>query len=315
MIKSMIRVIPIGFALIFISCGDSQNEKIDDTQKSSEEQKIIQTMPLEKEIGCGENQTKGSNEECSEEEQGASRFILEVLSQEKNSLDSTVVKKDEGQLRRKLNTLLEDIEESETKNSDIHKQLENLVTQADTISLNQLDTVKEDLENFIDSINEINFENDEEKALGRVDSDSLVNIKDELELLVTGSFTSKDKRKEIVSRLELLVEGNLESKKSLKQTRETLITLVDLAEKKGIDSSKKFATSVIEDVSNKKIKILEAEEEYIRIEVKKGDSLSGLAQRYYGDGSKHSLIYEVNRDKIGNDKKIYPGIKLIIPKI
>ena len=313
MIKSIIGVIPIGFALIFIGCGDGQSKQDNDTIKSSEESKRIQTMPPEKEVGCGGNQTEISNEECSEEEQDASKFILRALSQEKNSLDSKVIKKDEGQLRGKLDILLEEIEEDENRNSDIHKHLENLVSKADT--LNSSETVKQDLENFIGSIDEMNFENEEEKALGRLDSENLINIKDELELLVTGSITSKEKRKEIESRLESLVEGNLESKKSLKQTRKTLINLVDLAEKEGTDSSKKFANSVIEDVSNKKIKILEAKEDYILIEVKKGDSLSGLAQRYYGDGAKHSIIYEANIDKIGDKKIIYPGIKLIIPKI
>jgi nucleoid-associated protein YgaU len=47
--------------------------------------------------------------------------------------------------------------------------------------------------------------------------------------------------------------------------------------------------------------------------VASGDSLSKIAQREYGDGSKWRLIYEANRDQIKNPDLIHPGQVLSIP--
>lgn len=47
--------------------------------------------------------------------------------------------------------------------------------------------------------------------------------------------------------------------------------------------------------------------------VKEGDSLSGIARRFYGDVSKWTLIYEANKDKIKDPNRIKPGIGLTIP--
>ena len=48
--------------------------------------------------------------------------------------------------------------------------------------------------------------------------------------------------------------------------------------------------------------------------VVKGDSLWLIAKRYYGNGSKYTLIYKANKGKIKNANLIYPGQKLFIPK-
>lgn len=47
--------------------------------------------------------------------------------------------------------------------------------------------------------------------------------------------------------------------------------------------------------------------------VVKGDSLSKIAQRAYGDGKKWRKIYEANRDVIKDPDLIYPGQSLRIP--
>jgi nucleoid-associated protein YgaU len=47
--------------------------------------------------------------------------------------------------------------------------------------------------------------------------------------------------------------------------------------------------------------------------VVKGDSLSKIAQRAYGDGNKWRKIYEANKDVIKNPDLIYPGQSLRIP--
>lgn len=49
-------------------------------------------------------------------------------------------------------------------------------------------------------------------------------------------------------------------------------------------------------------------------EVKSGDTLSKIAQQYYGDSSKYNVIFEANKPMLTDANKIYPGQTLIIPK-
>jgi nucleoid-associated protein YgaU len=48
--------------------------------------------------------------------------------------------------------------------------------------------------------------------------------------------------------------------------------------------------------------------------VKKGDSLSKIAKREYGDAQQWRRIYEANRDVIQNPDLIYPGQVFRIPE-
>jgi nucleoid-associated protein YgaU len=48
--------------------------------------------------------------------------------------------------------------------------------------------------------------------------------------------------------------------------------------------------------------------------VVKGDSLSKIAKREYGDANKWPKIYEANRNIIKNPDLIYPGQELRIPE-
>jgi nucleoid-associated protein YgaU len=48
--------------------------------------------------------------------------------------------------------------------------------------------------------------------------------------------------------------------------------------------------------------------------VVKGDSLSKIAKREYGDANKWRAIYEANRDLIKDPDLIYPGQSLRIPQ-
>ena len=48
--------------------------------------------------------------------------------------------------------------------------------------------------------------------------------------------------------------------------------------------------------------------------VVKGDSLSKIAQRAYGNGNKWRKIYEANKDVIKDPDLIYPGQSLRIPE-
>lgn len=47
--------------------------------------------------------------------------------------------------------------------------------------------------------------------------------------------------------------------------------------------------------------------------VVKGDTLWGIAKKFYGNGSQYPKIFNANRDKIKNPNLIYPGQVLTIP--
>lgn len=49
--------------------------------------------------------------------------------------------------------------------------------------------------------------------------------------------------------------------------------------------------------------------------VKKGDSLSKIAKRFYGDPLKYPAIFEANKPLLGDVNLIYPGQKLRIPPV
>jgi nucleoid-associated protein YgaU len=48
--------------------------------------------------------------------------------------------------------------------------------------------------------------------------------------------------------------------------------------------------------------------------VQAGDSLSKIAQRYYGNAADYMRIFEANRDKLKDPNLIHPGQQLVIPK-
>ena len=47
--------------------------------------------------------------------------------------------------------------------------------------------------------------------------------------------------------------------------------------------------------------------------VQKGDTLSKIADEYYGDARLYTKIFEANRDVLKDPDKIQPGQKLRIP--
>jgi nucleoid-associated protein YgaU len=50
-------------------------------------------------------------------------------------------------------------------------------------------------------------------------------------------------------------------------------------------------------------------------DVVKGDTLSAIAKKYYGDANKYNAIFEANKPMLSHPDKIYPGQKLRIPKL
>ncbi len=49
--------------------------------------------------------------------------------------------------------------------------------------------------------------------------------------------------------------------------------------------------------------------------VKKGDSLSKIAKRYYGDPMKYKQLFEANQPLLKDPNKVYPGQQIRIPKL
>jgi nucleoid-associated protein YgaU len=45
-----------------------------------------------------------------------------------------------------------------------------------------------------------------------------------------------------------------------------------------------------------------------------GDTLSGIAKKYYGDASQYQRIFEANRDQLSDPDKIRVGQKLKVPR-
>ncbi|MDH1289708.1 peptidoglycan-binding protein LysM [Comamonas terrigena] len=50
-------------------------------------------------------------------------------------------------------------------------------------------------------------------------------------------------------------------------------------------------------------------------DVVRGDTLSAIAKKYYGDANKYPAIFEANKPMLSHPDKIYPGQKLRIPAL
>jgi len=48
-------------------------------------------------------------------------------------------------------------------------------------------------------------------------------------------------------------------------------------------------------------------------DVVRGDTLSAISKKYYGDANKYNAIFEANKPMLTHPDKIYPGQKLRIP--
>lgn len=50
-------------------------------------------------------------------------------------------------------------------------------------------------------------------------------------------------------------------------------------------------------------------------DVVRGDTLSAISKKYYGDANKYNAIFEANKPMLSDPDKIYPGQKLRIPPL
>lgn len=61
--------------------------------------------------------------------------------------------------------------------------------------------------------------------------------------------------------------------------------------------------------------VLNSEPEAQYHDVARGDTLSAIAKKYYGDANKYPVIFEANKPMLTHPDKIYPGQKLRIPAL
>ena len=292
-------------AIFFIGCGDNKEEN--NNQNSS-----IMINNIEKSItkkqtnfGCNDKEDNGSKE-CKQKEESSAQFILNTLAKESSSNDKNDIKT----IKKNLNSSLEEITEEEKKEDKLKNSLISLVDKVNSSKENK----EKYLQNFIKKIDDKEFENEDEKKLGTPNSNQITLIKNKLINLVKSDDLSINP-KEVKKKLRKLISDVTESENSLYQTKKSLKNLIKKVEKNNTKSSKKFADAIIKDVPNKKISILEENDKFFIIRVKSGDNLSILAKRYYNNKNKYKIIYEANKDKINSKYEIYPGSKLLIPKI
>ena len=59
--------------------------------------------------------------------------------------------------------------------------------------------------------------------------------------------------------------------------------------------------------------VVEEVEKVEYYEIVSGDTLGGIAKKFYGNASKYTRIHEANKELIPDPNKIYPGQKIKIP--
>jgi|GEM_PF-5859283 len=199
---------------------------------------------------------------------------------------------------------------SQNRKNRIREGLENL---ADG-TLNNRD-IRDKMDNLVEKSSkdrEIEDIQDRKISTPPAISKDVKVIKKSLEELIDSSSHSKSLK--IKRDIEKLVERSVDKRDILK-TKKTLEHLVDEIENKKSSSLTDMTKALIDDIAQKRVDIVKETDKYFIIRVKKGDTLSLLAQRYYKDSRKFKIIYNANRDKINSNFEIFPNTTLKIPKI
>ena len=214
--------------------------------------------------------------------------ILEAkLAEDEKTWKSRYQEKDEfiAKLEEEIKLSQEQIDKLNNTVLDLQKEITSKLLAAEaqrTTKLEEKDLfitrLEEEIQNSSEKIEELNF--------------AITQLKGEL-----------NKQEEAVKQQELK-----EKVDQLIKEKENLKTNMDAYE------------AMIEKLKNEKIwleqKLVEAEEkakpDYY--EVSRGDTLWKIAEKFYGQGEKWIVIFEMNMNKIKNSNMIYPYQRLTIPK-
>lgn len=142
------------------------------------------------------------------------------------------------------------------------------------------------------------FVKDVGRKIFNTDAEAADNIKEHLEVKTSGIRNLNVEFDDGVATLH----GECDSQ----ATKESAVLICGNI--KGVE--KVVADDLRVDASKEKAQPREKVEFY---EIASGDTLSGIAKRYYGKASAYTRIYDANRDIISDPDKIYPGQKIRIP--
>ena len=274
----------LGISILFIGCDSGSDHNSTIKIRESEIPSFSDTS--KEKIGC--KQEKNNNEACLKENSLSSEdMILKSLMKNIKTVD------EESKNTAQELTLL--VEESEPqKRTNVAQSLELLVASAS------------------------DFADADEKSIGTFDIEKFSTTWQELQSLVDNSEETQTRQKSLREELEVLVVSAATAStadENIEKVEAKVKALLKISSNTSSVQETKFSNAVMSDMSHKTIDLIEANDQWITIKIRSGETLSSYAKKYYGDPNKYRIIYEANRDVIGKDYMIYVGSILKIPTL
>lgn len=94
------------------------------------------------------------------------------------------------------------------------------------------------------------------------------------------------------------------------EVEEVMMPYPDVPQESGAKPTAEEGKYIVEKEEEVESAVKVSTEDY---ETKKGDTLWGIAEKYYGDGKKWKNIYRFNKDRIKDPNKLKAGVRLVIP--
>lgn len=138
----------------------------------------------------------------------------------------------------------------------------------------------------------------------------LIRNKNEVEVPLHIHKETIVKKKTILKKEKSIISSNENSDKMKK----ILTALGGLAAKEGTESACTFCSAILKDVTVNKVEVIDMSQDWIKLRIKKGNTLSYFANSYYGDANSYQRILDTNKNEISNDM-IYEGKTLTLPRI